>query len=138
MKTHTFKISMLVFGGFVLYSSCSKSTPTLHDKFVGSWKLRTAVIDLNNNGIQDATDTTENLDSFNDTLILNSNGSGTSSSIMGNASFTWNISSDDKYLLFTDSGAKDPIGTLIISQPGSTFVIKDTAGGIMWETFTKN
>ncbi len=137
------KVSALAILAIGVVASCKKSssssTPSVHDNFVGRWKLHQVVNDSNANGVLDASDPKTIEDSFGFYLTLNGNGVGTAMSIFGAGTpFTWTLSANNSYLLVVDSGATLPVGQLIVTAPGSTFVIKDTAdGSTNWETFVK-
>ena len=79
MKKTTLKLSILAIAGIFAAVSCSKTQST-HDKFVGSWKTHTVVLDTNNNGTLDATDLTMTVDTSNQIIKLNSDNTGSSSS----------------------------------------------------------
>ena len=140
MKTSILKTGAAVLAICAIISSCTKkSDPSLHDKFVGKWKLHTSQVDANLNGVQDSTDPTSNLDSLAVFFTFYANGAGAVTSVLGSGSpFTWSISSDSKYFLIVDSGSTAAVGNYIVAQPGSTFVIKDTTNGqTQWETYVK-
>ncbi len=142
-KKRTIKFLAITFLAGMAFSACKKSTneATMHDKFVGSWKCKQTVQDVNNNGVQDATDLTSNLDSFLIVMKLNSDGSGTLTSVISGStgsSFKWALANNDTYFNITDSGSTTFNTSFITQAPGTTFVMKDTTGGIVqWETFSK-
>ena len=139
MNKLKFTLGVAALGLLIGVASCKKDSKnsSLHDNFIGTWKYHQVVIDLNGNGTQDATDTATNMDGYDIKLILKSDGTASVTSVFGNTDAgKWSLSSDEKYLISEDSSGK--VGSLIVTAPGSTFVVKDTTDGeIQWQTYVK-
>jgi hypothetical protein len=139
-KTNT-RIFILAIVTFLSVVSCKKKSQSIHDNFVGNWKMHQITIDMNNNNAQDASDQSVTIDSL--FLKLNSDGSGSfSSSTVSPQPLSWALANNDNDLQVTQAGTVSIMP--ITTKPGSTFVVRGTTGSptgtgsvAIWETFTK-